>query len=184
MSSAQQLYVTRGCHMGQHNPRELRGLKTDCSLVLPITGDDLLTMVTSTWTSEKGDHHWHDSLSGWNHWSAWESGKREGYYEVRREEIQEWIPREQFIILSLVWFVESSNHHHDLSAYSSLSLSPLPFPWLLAAGSFWFLKICAAHQGDFPNNESITWPSLCFFYKVKHCNTMHMNAIIKKEKIP
>lgn len=103
---------------------------------------------------------------GWNHRSAWESGEREGYYKVKSEKVQKWISREQSIMLPLVWFLESSNHHHDLSVCSSLSLSPLPFPWFLTVGSFLFLKIGVAHQGDSPNGESITWLPYNFSIKL------------------
>lgn len=56
------------------------------------------------------------------------------------------------IILSLVWFLESSDHHHDPSI--NRSLSPLTYPRLLAVGYFlfMFLTISAAHR-DFPNSE-------------------------------
>lgn len=52
---------------------------------------------------------------------------KEGDTQNEKGSSSKWISGKE-IILSIVWCLESSNHHHDPAMCINLSLSPLTFP--------------------------------------------------------
>lgn len=106
-------HVTSGYHTGQHDSRELQGLETDCSLVMLTTGNDQLTITLASELRRKEISTANDNLGyGWNHRSAYYWGQRRGEDVQSEKRSGSKMDFWGEIILSIVWFWESSNHHN------------------------------------------------------------------------